>query len=193
MKMYNKKDLTYKNGLLISEDGDVIGIDNEIVDLANELETMVQKAEWLEEQPKPCAGPAFNEFTRKSEEDMEIDKFECVTPTLDKKTAESLKLMDELDLSSLCDDANEMLEGFRPLVMFVKDDSVISCEHAAIRRFDCPTLGNPLEWDVEIIQNAVALVHGVKKDNFIEIIDDDEQACDCDDDCDLCEYCKDSK
>lgn len=162
MKMYNKKDLTYKNGMLVAKDGEVIGVDSEIVDLANELETKVQKAAWLETQPETCAGPDYASFCRKHEADAEIDLFSCATPTLDKKAEESLKMMDEIELQQLCDEANHTLVGLTPLIQFVKDDSVVSCEATSVRKFDCPTMGNPLDWTFEDIQKFVSLTYGVK-------------------------------
>lgn len=168
MKIYNKDNLHYKNGMFVTDSGDIIGIDSEIVDLANELETKYQRAVWLETQPAPCLGPNFSEFERLSEFDMD-DEFKVETPIMDKRTEESIKYMEELDMKILNDSMNEQLRGMKPLVMFVEDDSVISFDVDKIHRFDCYMLGNPLDWTKDTIISAIARI------NNVELEDDGEQ------------------
>lgn len=148
-----------KNGMIVSKDGDVLNIDSCIVDLANELETKLQKARYLAAQPKATPHPSLDGFVRKSENDIEL--FKCDTPILDAKNLEALEFMDEIDQLSLSEKMNDMLLGMKELVMFVKDDEVISMhEGMFLHKFDTPLLGNPLEWSEPFIANVVAEIHG---------------------------------
>ena len=160
MKMYAKNGLKYKNGLIVTTEGDVVGVDNEVVDLANEIETAYQKAVWLKIQPSVCAGPDYSKFERKTE--TVIEGFVVDTPIMDKKVEEAQKLMEEIDSVQLNETMNNMLAGLTPLVYFVTDDDVLSCENAAPHHFDCPMLGNPLEWTMDTLINAVAIINGVE-------------------------------
>lgn len=163
MKVYAKDKLKYKNGMLVADSGDVVGIDPEIVDFANELETKVQKAQWLKTQPEACAGPNFAEFKRKGED--EIQGFIVETPLLDERAEQSMALMEELDSKCLNDKMNDQLMSMYPLMLFVKDDSVVDVNPDKLHKFDCPVLGNPLTWTEDTILNAIAVI------NNVEIID----------------------
>lgn len=162
MKAYKKNELELIDGMLIhKESGDVVAVDNTVVDLANELETRVQKAMFLETQPKFCAGPDLDEFKRKSVNDINL--FTCDTPLMDKKIEDALAFMDELDDIETTEKLNDAVHGFFDLIMFVRLDTVISLDSQdSIHRFDTPTLGNPLEWDEDKITSAIAEYHGVK-------------------------------
>lgn len=163
MKMYDKKDLEYKNGLLVASDGTVMGIDPEIIDLANELETRIQKAEYLAAQPGAVAVPSLDGFTRKSETEMQ--KFVCETPIMDKKVEESLKFMEEIEDVQVTNKLNDDLAGLMPLVQFAKDSSIVSMDHVAPRKFDVPTMGNPLKWDEDKLMVFVAMANGISKED----------------------------
>lgn len=158
MKMYAKEDLKVKDGLLVSSDGDVVAINPDVVDLANELETNLQKARFLAAQPQGGPAPTLDGFKRKS--DKSIEMFTCETPIADKKAEEALAFMDELDDVQLTQDMNDMLLGMTELVMFVQEPEVLSMDHAVVRRFDTPELGNPLTWTKDTLASAVAEIHG---------------------------------
>ena len=154
MKMYNKCDLEYTNGYLVF-DGEIIPIDNEIVDLANKFERDSQLAEFKKKQD------AVNESAKKFViQDSEF-KFESErtvpqavpsTPLLDKKAEEAIKLMDELDDIAAAKAVNEYFSCMTPLLYFINDDVVVSCEgQVKQHRFDLPTLGNPLLWDYDFV------------------------------------------
>lgn len=160
MKMYKKSELSLKNGMLVTAEGDVVVPDPAVVDQANQLETMVQKRRWLDGQPSMCAGPNLSEFERKSICDEEIHKFTCDTPLMDKKAEESIALMDELDCVEKCDKLNAIQDQFRMLFSWVGDDMVL-CGEGTLVKFDTPTLGNPLDWDKDSVQNFIAESQGL--------------------------------
>lgn len=165
MKVYPKNELTYKNGLLVTADGDVVCLDNEIVDMANELETRIQKASYLNAQPEATKAPSLDGFERKTE--TTVTTFVKETPLMDKKVEDTLALMEELDNAVVTDKLNEQVKNLTPLVYFVKEDDVLSVEHAAPHRFDVPTMGNPLTWDEDKLMAFVAMSNG------LSIVDDE--------------------
>lgn len=165
MKVYSKKDLTYKNGLLVTADGDVVCLDNEVVDMANELETKIQKASYLIAQPKVTKAPSLDGFDRKTE--TTVISFVKETPLMDKKVADALALMEEIDDAEVTDKLNKQLKLLTPLVYFVKEDDVLSVEHATPHRFDVPVMGNPLEWDEDKLMQFIAMSNG------LSIVDDE--------------------
>lgn len=165
MKVYSKKDLTYKNGLLVTADGDVVCLDNEVVDMANELETRIQKAAYLGSQPEATKAPSLNGFERKTE--TVVSAFVKDTPLMDQKVKDTLALMEELDDAMVTDKLNEQIKNLTPLVYFVKEDDVLSVEHATPHRFDVPVMGNPLEWDEDKLMQFIAMSNG------LSIVDDE--------------------
>lgn len=167
MKFYKKSDLSLKNGLLVSESGDVVNVDRNIVFEANTLETLLQKTAYLESQPKATPVPSLDGFKRKSIDDIRITKFEASTPTIDREIAKAMTMMDELDDVTVADKANQMLDEFKHLIEFVQDDSVLCCDPLGIHKFDTPTLGNVLELTEDDIITAVTTVCGLeeKKDD----------------------------
>lgn len=164
MKMYEKNDLTYKNGLLVASDGSVVAIDNAIVDMANELETRIQQADYLKAQPQAVDIPTLNGFERKSEK--EITPFVCETPVMDARTEQSMAIMDEIDSIAMTSRMNEQLKELSDLVVFAKEPTVFSAEQQVPHRFDVPTMGNPLEWDEDKILEFIARANGCDIEEF---------------------------
>ena len=94
-KMFKKSKLSYKNGYIV-KDGKVIGISNAIVAALNKLEREYQ--EWLHDQGKVLPMPIDEDpFEFETEHGKVYPKVSVDTPALDKKAAETLKIMEELD------------------------------------------------------------------------------------------------
>ena len=165
MKMYKKSELTLVNGMLVDKDMNVIGVDPNIVHEANALEILAQKTDYLMAQPPASPMPTLDGFERKSSKDTGV-KFNTTTPLMDAKAQETMALMDELDDVALADKANAMLDNFKHLIEFAKNDYVVSEDgiFSCTRAFDMPTLGSILELTVEDICNVVALAVGMKPD-----------------------------
>lgn len=158
MKMYEKNELHYVNGLLVSDDGSVVAIDNAIVDMANELETRIQQADYLRAQPQAVATPTLVGFERKSEKD--ITPFICETPVMDARAEQSMKIMEEIDNITMTDRMNEQLKELSDLVVFAKEPTVFSAEQQVPHRFDVPTMGDPLSWTEDKICEFIARANG---------------------------------
>lgn len=162
MKMYKKSELTLVNGMLVDKDMNVIGVDPNIVHEANDLETLAQKTDYLLAQPAATPMPTLDGFKRQSSKDTGV-KFNTTTPLMDAKMQETMDLMDELDDVALADKANAMLDDFKHLIEFAKNDYVVS-QQFGFTDFDMPTLGSVLELTVDDICNVVALAVGMKPD-----------------------------
>lgn len=147
MKMYKKSDLSMVNGYLINGDSDVVVVDPAVVRQANRLETMVQKRTWVSDQPEYCAGPDFDKFERVSANEEGKVKFDIDTPNIDAKVDETLALIGELDNIEMTESLNAELANFEKLIAFANSDMVMDYNNiAAPEQFDCPTMGNPIEW-----------------------------------------------
>ena len=159
MKIYNKNDLTYKNGYIICDDK-VVSIDNEIVDLLNKLDTDIQRAEWRQaksDNAHEAWKEAMSQFEPKSE--FTLPEIGAETPVLDAKIEEAKMLMDDIDAKAYAAQANDYLAGIKPVVLFVQDDSVVEFEQPTQHRFDLPVVGNPLELDGESLALLVCRVY----------------------------------
>lgn len=164
MKMYKKSELTINHGLLVSNDGDIVLPDSRIVDQANELETIAQQAEYLGRQPEATPMPTLDGFERMSIKDSGV-KFNAITPLMDKKSEEAMKLMNELDDIATVDKANEMLAHFDALLDFINQDFVVDCGDA-LYCFDTPTLGSVLELTKDDVANVIAKVCGMVEEGI---------------------------
>lgn len=154
MKLYKKSNLKCKNGYLVTDKKKVIGIDPSVVYQANALETMAQKVAWLEAQPKPCDGPDWSKFDRVHSGHKV--KLHTKTPILDKKIEESLALAKEIDHYTYTEEAEAIIGNkFNDLVQFVSSNKVMNSSQYPLQKFDTPTLGNPLDWDLETIIRVV--------------------------------------
>ena len=167
MKMYKKSDLTLVNGMFVDKDMNVIAVSPYIVHEANDLETLAQKTDYLMAQPPASPMPTLDGFERQSSKDTGI-KFNTTTPVMDAKMQEAMDLMDELDDVALVDKANAMLDDFKHLIEFAKNDYVVSEDgiFGCTNPFDMPTLGSILELTPEDICSVVAFAAGMKPEGM---------------------------
>lgn len=141
-KLYKKSDLTFKNGIVVDDDGNVIGLPAQVAVGLEKIEVAIQKAEYLKSQPKAQPIPSLEGFKRKSALKPDI-KIESETPTIDKMVEEAKTLHKEMKLSMGTDKLNGIIEKFPEVFRFTEDDSFVGEEHGTA--LDLPTLGNPLE------------------------------------------------
>lgn len=155
MKMFDKAQCEYKGGYIVCDD-EIVAVDNEIVDLFNKLESDIQRSRF---EASNCGElPCYKEpgeFVRVSEYGRIMPHVEAKTPELDALAEHTLKLMDEIDAMGDADRTNEYFGGIKPLIQFVNDKFIVSGDQATQHRFDLPTVGNPLELDVESLSKLV--------------------------------------
>lgn len=161
MKMYKKSELSIVDNLIVTKDMEVVAVDDSVIWQANRLETMLQQAKFIAAQPDATPAPSLDGFERKSVDDDVKGVFNAHTPMLDRKAAETMAIMDELDDASTASKANELLSSFKELLKFVRSEYVMDrgiCHEV----FDTPLLGSPLEMTEETIVNAVAEICGME-------------------------------
>lgn len=164
MKIYKKSELEYKNGYLVKDD-EIVQVDNEVVDLLNMLDTHVQRAEHEAGKKKcyECFKEVIeDEFVPQSEYFLPV--IEVNTPLLDSEVDKTMAIMEELDDKEKCRLVNEHLNGYRPVVLFCKDDTVVSFDQPTQHRFDLSRLGNPLELTAEDIAVYCGILYGGEVD-----------------------------
>ena len=155
MKMFDKKQCEYKGGYIVCDD-EVVAIDNEIVDLFNKLEEDIQRAKFEAENCDPL--PCYKEpgkFERITERGAIMPVASAPTPTLDKMAEKTMKILDELDDVANASRVNDYFAGIVPVIEFVNDPFIVSCENGTQHRFDLPTVGNPLELDRDKLSELV--------------------------------------
>ena len=96
MKLYDKKELTFRKGMLVTKDGDALRIATAITAQANALETEMQKQMFLKDQPEATPAPTLDGFERKSIAKKKV-RVQCATPLLDEKIKKAEAFMEELD------------------------------------------------------------------------------------------------
>lgn len=160
MKLYKKSDLSFKNGMLVDGDGNVVAPIPAIVKMANELETELQKATYVKSLPDVV--PPSAPFVRKSIGDkLPVNEFMCETPHMDKRIKDTCAIMDEIDSANTCDKINDaMRTRYAELLQWANDDTVIGTDGVLVL-FDTPTMGDPLEWNAENVQDFIALSFGL--------------------------------
>jgi hypothetical protein len=148
-KMYKKSKLEYKNGYIV-KNGKIISVDNKIVDMFNQLETDYQRALWDANHPvMPAVGRP--EFQFETERGKVHPVIKVHTPNLDEAISKAKDIMDDLDAIDAADRATEYLNKIQPLIQFICDDHIVSCNQETLHRFDLKFIGNPLELDKETL------------------------------------------
>ena len=161
MKMYKKNELKFVDGLLIADDGTIVAPSKKIVSQFNRFETLCQRYDYMIDQPDYSPMPSLDGFERKSSFGHK-GGFAVKTPLLDAKVEDTMKLLDELDGAKAADDANEMLEEFEEMVLFICNDYVVDLGVVGgeLERFDLPTLGDPLKLTEKDIIAIIGMVCG---------------------------------
>ena len=172
MKLYDKKELTFRKGMLVTKGGDALRIAAAITAQANALETEMQKQVFLKDQPEATPAPTLDGFERKSIAKKKV-RVQCATPLLDEKIKKAEAFMDELDTVENAKKVEGMANEFIDLIEFAEDDFVLADNCGEPSVFDTPMLGNPLDYDCELILAAVALASGLTDVDLGQISDDD--------------------
>lgn len=173
MKLYDKKELTFHKGMLVTKDGDALRIAEAITEQANTLETKMQEQMFLKDQPEATPAPTLDGFERKSIAKKKKVLVQCATPLLDEKIKKAEAFMDELDTVDNAKKVESTANKFIDLIEFAEDDFVLADTCGEPSVFDTPMLGNPLDYDCEPILAAVALATGLTDVDLGQISDED--------------------
>lgn len=161
-KMIKKDTLSYINGYLCTEDGTIVSpVEPDVVHAYNWLERGIQKRIFvvendLDEEPKEPVTEEDFEF--ETEWEIPIPNATCETPMLDKKVKETLKLIDEIEMSEKADKLNEALHMLTPLLEWTLSSYVMVCETGVPVRFDGSHLADPISLTSESVEKLAAFV-----------------------------------
>ena len=145
-KIRYKNQLSYKSGYIIDANDEVVALPTKVAEQLNNLETLVQKARYLNGQPKASPEPSLDGFVRESE--VAVPKMqEADTPTIDRKAKESKLMLKELRSKMSVDAVNDIIDANKEAFVFMDNEEFI--EGAEAVRLDLPGLGDPLELTAE--------------------------------------------
>ncbi len=163
MKMYKKNELSFIDGMLVTEDGKIVVPSKKIVNQFNDFETMCQRHDYMADQPDYSPAPSLDGFERKSAFGH-AGGFVQNTPLIDAKVEETMKLLDELDRARATNDANDLLDEFEHMMLFVVNDYVVDLgDGAELVLFDTPTIGDPLKLTEKEIVSVIGVICGASE------------------------------
>ena len=140
-KMYSKGDLEFRNGFVVSRDGDVVCLPDGVARQWNRLEVMVQKSAYLKAQPDEQKAPSLDGFEFESQ--FGLPSVEVGTPVLDGMVKKGMKLREEMARCDMASSVNKTVEAFKELMLWLGEDEFVEgTEHV---RIDSVNLGDPLE------------------------------------------------
>lgn len=154
MKLIKKDKLTFKAGHLIKKNK-VVGLPVNVWLQLNELETMIQQYDYLKKQKEYNPGPSLDGFERKRSEyfDNILEVLPPETPVSDKRTAEAMAFMKEVDQVDKANEVNKTIERFRDLMLWCQHDEFI--EGDCYNPIDLYVIGNPLELTEEQVAQFI--------------------------------------
>ena len=145
-KIRYKNQLAYKSGYLIDVDDEVVALPTKVAEQLNNLDTLVQKARYLNGQPKASPEPSLDGFVRETE--VSVPKLkDPITPAIDHKERESKAILKEIRSKMEADAVNDIVDANKEAFVFMDNGEFI--EGTEVVRLDLPELGNPLELTAE--------------------------------------------
>ena len=176
MKIYKKSSLAMADGAIVTVDGDVVMPAGNVVTQANALDLAVQKARYIQVQPKAAPMPTLDGFERKSSLGCEVH-VEAKTPALDARCAKAEKIMEELDKAEKADQINSDLDKYIDLIRFASHSKVMCSDAPPVVLIDTPEIGNILDLTVGDVIRFIALTNGVVEyyDHIDEDADDEQE------------------
>lgn len=149
MKLIDKKDLSFSNGVVTMGD-EVVSINSKVVSILNTMETAIQMRMHLNKQPKAAPMPSLEGFKRERiGKTWEFEDPE--TPELDAKVERAKKMCEEIDAMADIKKANKMLKQISPLMDFADSDKVMVSTDYDGQIIDTPFIGDPLKLTPEKI------------------------------------------
>jgi len=146
VKLVKKEDCIIKNGY-VTNGGEVIALPAGVYRCLDKLNYMYQAAEYNKENtPEVRKAPA--PFKPKMDyADRHGAAVEAETPALDKAVDEALAIAKDIKKCGTAEKMNDLLEGFKPLILFLTEDEFLpGCD--IVGRLGIPADWNIFEWAV---------------------------------------------
>lgn len=155
-KLINKSKCTFEVGVIVKK-GKQIGIPFPVWAQLNKLELVLQQYDYLISQPKYQPGPSLDGFERKSDLKTERPYVETPeTPVTDKRVAEAMQFMAEVDAINDAVEINEKIDEYGELVDWCNSDKFI--EGRCYNVIDTPMLGDPLHLKAEDVAETIGMI-----------------------------------
>ena len=166
IKYMRKKNMQFIDGFICDIKGRVLGINPKIAELANELDTMVQEKLYLDKQPDAQPIPSLDGFKRRHMHEVVLPQIKLAeTPVTDKRVAEAMAFVHEVEDQHKADEVNDMVKEFAMLFDFATSDKVwVDTDVLEEYEFDTPELGNPLDYNAELLLEAIMFIHDADLD-----------------------------
>lgn len=177
MKLINKSELHIEDGYILDKHDNVLSIEDNIVCLFNDLDTELQKAMYLEAQPKATPMPTLDGFERESELSSPIE-FSVATPVLDNKIQEAMDLMKELDKCKTGKEIQEAIDFYKPIIDFADKEKVLVYDDGEAEQVDTPFLkeyGGILKMTPADIFKVISTCCGAEFVNDDEVEDGEQE------------------
>ena len=155
MKIYKKSDCAIIDGQITIEN-EILPLSPDVYSMLHLMDEQVQKAKFLEKQPKAQAVPTLIGFKKKSSFSLPfIDKPK--TPASDKQVKQAMAIMAEADELEKVGNVNALILKLQPLFDWVESEYVTD-GYPAHSRIDTPEIGNPLELTSEKLVEYCKLI-----------------------------------
>lgn len=177
MKLIDKNELHIEDGYILDEEDNVLTIDRNIIRMFNKLDSELQKALYLQGQPKATPMPTLDGFEEESELSSPIE-FYVSTPVLDKQIQESMALMDELDKLKHGKAIEQDLDLYRPIIDWADKDKVLVSDEPEPYQVDTPFFkdyGGILKMTPEEVIQVISIINGVEFVNDNEAEDGEQE------------------
>lgn len=166
-KMYDKKDLGFKNGYIVKDDV-IVPCSPFFVGTINKLDKAMQLVDYVESNNISFDEPGDHlaDFHVKSAYDAasyELDLPE--TPIKDRIVKEGLERCAEANARADVEKINEIIGKYREVTDWCDQDYLIYDTHHCITgsRFDTPFIGNPLDLSGDDIVNMIKRAYTASK------------------------------
>lgn len=141
-KLIKKSKCTFEAGQIVKKN-ELVGIPYKVWAQLSKLEIVVQQYDYLASQPKYSAGPSLQGFERKSALKKNRPYVDAPdTPVTDRRVAEAMEFMAEIDSVNDAEKINEMIDDYGALIDWLSADKFV--EGDCFNPIDTPSLGNPL-------------------------------------------------
>lgn len=144
-KLIKKSKCKFDNGYIVKKN-EIIGIPYTVHMQLTKLDLVMQQYFYLRNQAGYNPGPSLEGFERKSTLTKDRPYVEAPdTPVTDKRVAEAMAFMDEVDALHDADKVNKVIDDYGALIDWLACEKFVAGE--CFKPIDTPMLGNPLVLD----------------------------------------------
>ena len=175
-KLVSKSDLSFKHGYIIDNDGTVMNLSFRVWEQLIDLELMVQRADFAK-----VHGISDDDNVQVTMDDfVPVHRYKVTfgmtakTPLLDKKMDEAMQLMEEIEDSQKAAQLTKAINEMPELLEFISSEYILVTSECAPQRFDLAILGNPLELNLDSLEEIIKFLGNIECDEDKVLTNDGE-------------------